>query len=86
MTLIEPRPEEYLDFLQARIWQAEQSLKGLKILIDEMNPNHEDRCMNLIYTDKDGITTTRFYTVTLLRKDYEIAWWLLKELKKKVVA
>jgi hypothetical protein len=48
MALIEPRPEEYEDFLQARIWQIEQSLKGLKRLLEEQEfgqitgePGHE---------------------------------------------
>lgn len=84
MALREPRPEEYNSFLQARIWQIEQSLKGLKTLLEEMTKDHSERCLNLVYTDKDGVLTTRFYTVTFLRKDYEVAAWLLKELKKKV--
>jgi hypothetical protein len=86
MALIEPRPEEYEDFLQARIWQIEQSLKWLKRLLEEMSPKNEERGINLVYKNQNGVLTTRFYTVTFLRKDYEVARWLLKELKKQVVA
>ena len=89
MTLIEPRPEDYQDFLQARIWQAEKSLKCWKELISQVKDD-EKKAFNItyrvIYENKDEHIVRKSYTLTFMRKDYEVAKWLLKQLKKGVKA